>query len=335
MKKISIVVPTFNEQDNIKPLSEEILKEIKINLTNYDYEIIFIDNKSSDKTREVLTILCAENKKIKAIFNAKNFGQFNSPYYGLQQASGDCVILLCADFQDPVGMISVFVKEWEKGFKIIAGVKSKSKENKIVRLGRTIYYNMIKRMSKVLQIRHFTGFGLYDKSFIEVLQNLSDPIPYLRGIVAELGFDIKIIKYEQQRRKFGRTSNNLPLLYDAAMLGITTYTTRLPRLATFFGAAFSFITFLGTLTLTALSALKNLNIIYPIFSGIAFLVFINMFFIGILGEYIININKRLLKRPLVIEENRLNFEEKSNILAFDKPNEKALETKQKSVKTGS
>ncbi|KAI4453677.1 transketolase [Holotrichia oblita] len=325
-------VPTFNEEENIRPLCEEIVREIKTNLQNYDYEIIFIDNKSEDKTREVLSSICSENKKIKAIFNAKNFGQFNSPYYGLQQATGDCVILLCADFQDPIEMISIFVREWEKGFKIVAGVKSKSKENKAIRFARSIYYNMIKRMSRVLQIRHFTGFGLYDKSFIKVLQNLDDSIPYLRGIVAELGFDIKIVKYQQQKRKFGRTSNNLASLYDAAMLGITTYTTRLPRFATIFGAIFSFITFLSTIALILLSILTGLDMMYPLFSGIAFLIFLNMFFIGILGEYIIYINKRLIKRPLVIEEKRLNFEEENKVLNFDIPASPLSGDKRKKIK---
>ena len=159
MKKISIVVPTYNEEENVIPLSEAIVSEIECSLSNYDYEILFIDNCSTDSTQKLLRQLCEKNPKIKAIFNAKNFGQFNSPYYGLCQSSGDCTILICADFQDPVEMISQFVGEWEKGYKIVSGIKTTSKENKIMRFLRSCYYKAIKKMSDVEQIEHFTGFG--------------------------------------------------------------------------------------------------------------------------------------------------------------------------------
>ena len=162
MKKISIVVPTYNEEENVIPLCEAIVNEIERSLSNYDYEILFIDNCSTDSTQKLLRQLCEKNQKIKAIFNAKNFGQFNSPYYGLCQSSGDCTILICADFQDPVEMIPQFVGEWEKGYKIVSGIKTTSKENKIMRFLRSCYYKAIKKMSDVEQIEHFTGFGLYD-----------------------------------------------------------------------------------------------------------------------------------------------------------------------------
>ena len=186
-KKISIMVPCYNEEENVVPLSEAVIATLEKDLPEYDYEILFIDNCSKDKTREKLILLCSRNKKIKAIFNTKNFGQFNSPYYGLCQTTGDCTICLCADFQDPIDMIPKFVHEWENGYKIVCGIKTSSKENKIMYFLRGVYYKTIKKMSEVEQIEQFTGFGLYDKSFIQVLRDLKDPTPFLRGIVAELG----------------------------------------------------------------------------------------------------------------------------------------------------
>ena len=223
-KTISVLVPTYNEEENVVPLSEAILAQFAEKLPEYDYELVFIDNCSQDRTQELLSGLCAQNPRIKAIFNAKNFGQFNSPYHGLCQTTGDCTISMCADFQDPVEMIPVFVREWERGYKIVCGIKTTSRENKFVRFLRTIYYKLIRKMSSVEQIEHFTGFGLYDRSFIDVLRNLNDPTPFLRGIVAELGPRRKEIPYEQQRRRAGKTKNNWYTLYDAAMLSFTSYT---------------------------------------------------------------------------------------------------------------
>lgn len=199
MKKVSVVVPCWNEQENVIPLTEAIVNQFQSNLPQYDYEIIFIDNCSQDTTREKLIGLCVQNKKVKAIFNTKNFGQFNSPYYGLCQTAGDCTISMSADFQDPVEMIPKFVAQWEQGFKIVCAIKRTSKENKLMYFLRSCYYKMIKKMSDVEQIEHFTGFGLYDKSFIQVLRDLDDSTPFLRGIVAELGSERKDIPYEQAK----------------------------------------------------------------------------------------------------------------------------------------
>lgn len=312
MKKISILIPTYNEEENVKPLVEAILDEIKTNLSNYDYEIVFIDNDSKDSTREKIREICKKNKKVKAIFNAKNFGQFNSPYYGIQQTSGDCTIYMCADFQDPIDMITKFVREWEKGYKIVCGIKNKSQENKLMYFLRSIYYKMIKKFSNVEQIEHFTGFGLYDKSFVKVMKNLDDSTPFLRGIVAELGYKRKDIYYEQQKRKFGKTHNNFFTLYDAAMISFTSYTKIGLRLATFFGMIISMICFIiGIVYLI-------LKIFYwddfaagmaPMLIGTFFLGGLQIFFIGFLGEYILSINSRVMHRPLVIEEERINFSE--------------------------
>jgi len=311
MKKISVMVPCFNEEENVVPLSEAIINEFEKNLPQYDYEILFIDNDSKDTTREKLTMLCAGNKKIKAIFNAKNFGQFNSPFYGMLQTSGDCTVCMCADFQDPVEMLPKLVHEWEQGYKIVSAIKTSSKENPIMRFLRTCYYKTIKKMSDVEQIEHFTGFGLYDKDFIEVLRNLKDPTPFLRGIVAELGFKRKEIPYEQARRRAGKTSNNWYRLYDAAMLSFTSYTKIGMRLATIIGFIVSFASLAIALVYLILKLIYWDNFAMgdaPMLIGVFVIGGIQLFFIGLLGEYIMSINTRVMNRPLVIEEKRLNFE---------------------------
>ena len=309
MKKISIVVPCYNEEENVEPISEAIISEIN-KLQNYTYELIFIDNCSTDKTREKLIQLCNKNKDIKAIFNAKNFGQFNSPYYGLLQTTGDCTLLICADFQDPVDMIPKFVQEWENGYKIVIGVKNKSKENKIMYFLRSCYYKLIKKISDTEQIEHFTGFGLYDKDFIEVLRKLDDPTPFLRGIVAELGFQRKEIPYEQQKRRAGKTHNNFYKLYDAAMLSFTSYTKIGLRLATFLGIFVGIISFIIGIVYFILKLIywdRFAAGMVPVLIGMFFLGALQLFFIGFLGEYILSINTRVMKRPLVVEEKRINF----------------------------
>ena len=311
MKTISILVPCYNEEENVIPLSEAIVNEFSTNLPEYNYEIVFIDNDSKDSTREKLYGLCEKNEKIKAIFNAKNFGQFNSPYYGLCQTTGDCTILMAADFQDPVEMITPLVREWENGYKIVSAIKTKSKENPIMRFLRTCYYKMIKKMSNVEQIEHFTGFGLYDKAFIEVLKNLDDPTPFLRGVVAELGFKRKEIPYLQPKRRAGKTSNNFYRLYDAAMLSFTSYTKIGLRIATFFGFMVSFASIIIALVYLVLKLVNWDSFTMgnaPILIGVFVLGGIQLFFIGLVGEYIMAMNARIMKRPLVVEECRLNFD---------------------------
>ena len=310
-KTISIMVPTYNEEENVVLMYEALKNIFQKELKKYNYEILFIDNKSQDKTRTLIREICAKDKNVKAIFNAQNFGQFNSPYYGLINTTGDCTISVAADFQDPVEMIPKFVKEWENGYKIVIGIKNKSEESKIVYALRSLYYKMIKKFSEVEQIEHFTGFGLYDKDFIEVLKNLDDPDPYLRGIVAELGFERKEIPFTQPKRQRGKSSNNWYRLYDAAMLGITSYTKIGLRLATIVGFIISFLSILVALIYLVLK-LCNWNSfqagIAPIIIGVFLLGGMQIFFIGFLGEYILNINQRIMHRPLVVVEEKLNFE---------------------------
>ncbi len=310
MKKISVMIPCFNEQENVREIAKAVADILENELPQYDYELLFIDNCSTDKTRVYLRELCKQNPKIKAIFNARNFGQFNSPYYGMCQTTGDCTITMCCDFQDPVEMIPKFIEEWENGYKIVSAIKSSSKENGFIYFLRTVYYKMIRKMSSVEMIEHFTGFGLYDKSFIEILRDLHDPIPFIRGIVAEFGYKRKEIEYEQPKRRAGKTHNNWYSLYDAAMLSITSYTKVGLRLATFGG-------FLGAIISFIIAAIYFvLKLIYwdsmpagmtPLILGVFGLGSIQLFFIGLLSEYVMNINTRIMNRPLVIEEERINF----------------------------
>ena len=286
-KTISIMIPTYNEEENVRAIYEAVRDELKKSCPNYDYEILFIDNKSKDRTRALIEEICAQDKQVRAIFNCKNFGQFNSPYYGLTQTSGDCVISVCADFQDPVEMIPRFVAEWEKGYKIVIGRKTQSQENPFVYFLRGCYYKLIRKMSSVEMIEQFTGFGLYDKSFIQTLRELHDPTPFIRGI-------------------------NWYSLFDAAMLSFTSYTKIGMRVAEFFGFGVAFVSFmLGLFYLVAkLVAWQSFAAGYaPTMIAVFFMGGVQLAFLGFLGEYIMAMNTRIMNRPLVVEEKRINFPE--------------------------
>lgn len=309
-KLISVVLPCYNEEGNVEKISNEIIKLFETELKKYKYEIIFIDNDSKDDTRNILRMLCKKNKNIKAIFNAKNFGQFNSPYYGLLQINGDAAISMASDFQDPVYLITEFIRAWEDGYKIAIGVRNSSTDNAVLKFLKKIYYNLIKKFSNVDQIKMFTGFGLYDKDFINILRKLDDPTPFLRGIVAELGYKRKEIPFVQGRRISGKTSNNLYSLYDAAMLSFTSYTKIGLRLATFIGAIAFIISFAIGIIYLIMKLIwwdRFQAGMIPILLGMLFLGSVQIFFIGIIGEYVLAINQRSMKRPLVIEEERINF----------------------------
>ena len=316
-KKISIVIPCYNEQDNVGPIAEKVREQFETVeiLKKYDYEILFMDNDSRDDTRERIRALAAEDPHIKAIFNAKNFGQFNSPYYGMLQTDGDATMLMAADFQDPPEMIAKYVEGWEEGYKIVIGIKAHSTDGSFIYALRCLYYKMIRKFSQVDQIEHFTGFGLYDKAFIEVLRELDDPTPFLRGIVAELGFRRKEVPYDQPKRRAGKTSNNLYTLYDAAMLSFTSYTKIGLRLATFAGAFCSAASMLIALVYLVMKLIWWERFpagMAPMLIGMLFLGSVQIFFIGLLGEYVLNINQRVMKRPLVVEEERIGFRDEKS-----------------------
>ncbi len=316
MKKISVMVPCFNEVENAELMANSIVNVFKEALPGYDYEIVFIDNCSTDGTRDVIRNLCAHNPRIKAIFNVTNFGQFNSPFYGICQTTGDCTISIAADFQEPVNLIPTFVHEWEKGHKIVSGIKTSSKESGILYFLRSCYYKIIKKMSPVKLIEHFTGFGLYDRTFVRLLQQLDDPIPFLRGIVAEYGsgFNMTEVTYEQEERRAGKTHNNFYSLYDGAMLSFTSYTKVGLRIATLLGFGAGVISFIVAIVFFILKLTRwdSFSAGYaPMVIGVFFLGSLQLFFIGFLGEYVLNINTRVIHRPVVVEEERINFDKQT------------------------
>ena len=310
-KKLSIVIPTYNEKENVRPITEAVREEIRRELVNYDYEILIIDNNSQDGTREIIRALCAEDKRVKAIFNEKNFGPDNSPYYGLLQATGDCAILFCADFQDPVEMIPKLVHEWENGYTVVTAIKTGSQENKIIRCFRTIYYKLIRKISSTEIIEHFTGFGCYDRRFLNIMRELEDPVPFLRGVVAEFAGNRKSIEYEQQKRRAGKSHIRFFTLYDMAMRSFTSYTKIGLRMCTFFGFG---VAILSVLVAAIYFIMKLLNWnafsfgIPVILVGMFFLGAVQLIFMGFIGEYILTINQRSMKRPLVVEHERINFD---------------------------
>jgi glycosyltransferase involved in cell wall biosynthesis len=309
-KLISAVVPTYNEQENVVPLTDTLVKIFAEELPEYNYEIIFIDNHSKDNTKTLIRQICSENPNVKAIFNARNFGQMRSPVYGFKQAYGDCVVRLNADFQDPPSLIPTFVREWEKGHKIVIGIKEKTEEGFFMAFVRRQYYKFLRKITDIGHIENFTGFGLFDKAFVDVVRNIHDPMPYFRGMVAEFGFEYKTILYQRPNRRAGKSKNHFYTLYDVAMIGITSYSKVMLRLASFLGFIIGGLSFLVALVYFIMKLVHwdwFRSGIAPLVIGVFFLGGVQLFFIGLLGEYVLAINSRVLDRPLVVEEERLNF----------------------------
>ena len=308
MTKISIVTPCFNEEENV----DELYERIRIAMQNFDYEYehLFIDNASTDRTVEKIRSLAEHDPRVKAIVNTRNFGHIRSPFYALIQATGDAVIGMASDLQDPPERIPEFIKEWEMGYKVVIGVKIKSQESGLFYLLRTLYYRTLRSLSEVELTEHFTGFGLYDRQVMNILRKLDDPYPYFRGLIADLGFPIACIKFTQPRRKRGLSKSNLYTLYDMAMLGITGYTKIPLRLATMLGfiaAAISFMVGLSYLIYKLLFWQQFSLGSAPIVIGLFFLGSIQLLFLGVVGEYIGAIYTQIMHRPLVIEKERINF----------------------------
>ena len=312
-KLISVVVPCYNEEQNVEAMYSTI-KKIFEGIGLYDYENIFIDNNSTDKTLDILKNLASKDKKLKIIANARNFGHIRSPYYGLLQSKGEAVILLAADFQDPPEMIKTFLEKWEDNYKIVVGVKNKSKENKIMFFLRMLFYRLLAFISESEQIENFTGFGLYDKKFIDVIRNFDDPYPYFRGQVSEFGFSKLEVPFIQPRREKGETKNNFYTLYDIAMLGFINHSKLPLRLSSFIGFGISLLSICVAFGYFIYKLLfwNSFQIgIAPLVIGIFFFSGIQLFFLGIIGEYIGAIFTQVKKRPLVIEAERINFENHS------------------------
>jgi glycosyltransferase involved in cell wall biosynthesis len=309
MKLLSIVTPCYNEEKNVENLYNQV-RNVFEKLPEYSYEHIFIDNSSNDKTVEILRGIALLDKNVKVIINIRNFGHIRSPYYGMLNAHGDAVILVVADLQDPPEMIQEFVNKWEHGYKIVIGIKTKSEENRMMFLIRKLFYNVITNISSADLIKNFTGFGLYDKKFIEVLRNLDEPYPYFRGLIGELGFERAEIPYTQPKREKGKSKNSFYDLYDMAMLGFVSHSKLPLRLASFIGFGVSILSILVALIYLVYKLLDWSEFqlgIAPLVIGIFFFSGVQLFFLGIIGEYIGAIFTQVKNRPLVVEKERINF----------------------------
>ena len=309
-KIISIVTPCFNEEENVMEVYQQV-KDIFAQIAGYRYEHIFIDNASTDKTVQILREIAKNDFNIKVIINSRNFGAARSPYHALLQSRGDATIVVMADLQDPPPIIKNLVKKWEEGYKLVLAVKEKSEESSIMFAIRQLYYNTYNKLSNIQIVTNYCGFGLYDKAIIDILRKLDDPYPDLRSLLGEIGFERAILTYVQPKRKRGKTKNNFYNLYDQAMLGITRDSIIPLRLASFIGF------FVAALNLLVAAGYFIYKIIYwdnfqlgiaPLVIGIFFFGGVQLFFLGIIGEYIGAIFTHVKKRPLVIEKERINFD---------------------------
>jgi dolichol-phosphate mannosyltransferase len=310
--KISIVSPCFNEQDNILNLYDRLKKTIGSN-DKYEYELIFIDNKSLDSTVTILKNIASKDLRVKLIINNKNYGHIRSPYWGLLQATGDAVILIASDLQDPPENILQFIKEWELGWKVVYATKQSSKTNLFMHTLRRIYYFILNKISEGRIIKDATGFGLYDKKVIDIIREINDPYPFLRGLVSELGFPIKTIPFVQPKRLEGVSKNNIFTLYDIALLGLVSHSLLPIRIVSFIGFAISIISFMFAVLYLILKIFfwDSFPIgIAPLVISIFLLFGLLFIFLGIIGEYIAIIVRSIQNRPIVVEELRINFDKK-------------------------
>jgi polyisoprenyl-phosphate glycosyltransferase len=309
VKRISTITPCFNEEENVEEFYRQVTA-VTVTLPQYEWEYLFIDNASTDGTVAILRKLAAADPRVKVIINTRNFGPLRSPFYAGLQATGAAVVTMCADLQDPPTLIPAFLEKWEAGFPIALGQKISSEESRVFFLLRTAYYKLVRNLSDVQLIDHVTGFGIYDRKVIEVFREIDDPQPYGRGLICDLGYDIARIPYRQPERKRGISKNNFYTLYDMAMLGITGYSKVPLRLATFLGFGLAIMSLLIAIGYFFYKLLFWNNFPVgqaPVVIGLFLFSSVQLFFTGVLGEYIAAIHTQILHRPLVIEKERINF----------------------------
>ena len=309
MKLISIVTPCYNEVENVEELHAQIVR-IMSELPAYEFEHIYIDNASNDGTVPILRRLAAADPRVKVILNARNFGHIRSPFHGILQAHGDAVICMASDFQEPPILIKEFVSKWEEGFKAVLAVKTRSKEARLFFMLRRLYYRVLRQLSEVPLVENFTGFALYDQQVVRALRQIDDPYPYIRGLIAETGFEAARVEFVQPKRKRGITKNNFYTLYDMAMVGFTSNTKIPLRLATILGFATAAVSFLIGLFYLVYKIIYWHSFeagLAPLVVGLFFVGGVQLFFLGIVGEYIGAIYTQVRHRPLVVEKERINF----------------------------
>ena len=308
---ITVLTPCYNEAENVRTLYERV-RAVFAPLHEYRYEHLFIDNASTDATVAILREIAATDRNVKVIVNTRNFGHVRSPYHALLQCRGDAVIGMAADLQDPPEMIPAFLAKWREGYKVVLGIKEAAEESALMSAIRRVGYKVIDRLSEVKQVRNSTGFGLYDKAFVSVLRRLPDPYPYFRGIVAELGFRYATVPYKQPLRKRGFTKNNLYTLYDLGMQGIVNHS-RIPlRVATILGFVSSVVSLMVAIVYFVMKMLFWYNLpigVAPVIIGLFCVASVQLFFLGVLGEYVGSIYTQVRNRPLVVEQERINFDD--------------------------
>ncbi len=310
MKLISVVTPCYNEEENVEDLCRAIAAQFS-NLPGYDFEHLLIDNGSTDATPEILRRTAATDPRVKVILNRRNFGHVRSFYHAVLESRGDATIVMASDFQDPPEYIPRFIRKWEEGNPIVLAVKTESRETPAIHAVRKLYYALLNALSDVPLVKDATGFGIYDQKVVAELRKLEDPYPYFRGLVIDLGFKPALIEFVQPRRKRGFTKNNFYTLYDMAMLGITNHSKLPLRLAAFIGFGMSFLSFLTGIAYLIYKLLfwDRFSVgMAPVVIGLFLFSSVQLFFIGILGEYIGAIHTQVLRRPLVVEKERINFD---------------------------
>lgn len=311
MPFVSVVSGCYNEEDNVDALYEQVRDAIG-SMPGFTYEHIFIDNASTDRTLQHLRALAANDRNVKVIVNTRNFGHVRSPYHALLQAKGEAVIGMASDLQDPPSLIPELLRKWSEGYKIVMAVKPASEEGWLMARVRRTYYQVLARISNVSLTENFTGFGLYDREVIQTLRKIDDPYPYFRGLVADLGFEAATIEFKQPKRKHGVTHSNFFTMYDLAMLGLTSYSKAPLRLATMLGFFMSLVCFLVAMGYLVMKLLFWYRFTFgqaPLLIGIFFLGSVQLLFIGLIGEYVGAIHTQVQHRPLVIEKERINFDD--------------------------
>ena len=309
MKKLSIVSGCYNEAGNVEELVARVARVME-SLPQYDYEQIIIDNASTDGTQETLRKLATGNSRLKVILNARNFGHIRSPFHGMMQGDGDAVVYMASDLQEPPELIPNFVKKWEEGAKAVVAIKDSSDESPLFFAVRRLYYRLVEGLAETRTIQNFTGFGLYDRVIMEYCRGLKDPYPYFRGLIAEVGLPVERVSYHQPLRTRGFTKNNLYTLYDIAMLGITNFSKVPLRVAAMLGFAMALLSLIVALIYFVYKLVFWYSLpigTAPLVIGLFFFASVQLFFIGILGEYIGAIHTQVLNRPLVVEKERINF----------------------------
>ena len=318
-KTIGINIPCYNEEENVVPICEAIIRLFENKLSGYDYRIQFIDNNSEDATQKRIRELCARYENVRAIFNEKNY-RWTSSGYGLCQAEGDCVVVIAADFEEPVELIEEFVKYWEEGYGLVLGTKKGSNEKKRMFIMRRLYYHILESVSNMEIIDGFSGFGLYDRKFIEIYKKYCDHATVFRIFVSENGYRIKTVNYKKKERVFGRSKNSLYSLYNDFIVTFVSCSTVGIRLATMLGMGISVVSVIAAIVYLILKLLRWNNFyagIAPILIGMFFLGGVQLFIMGLLGEYILKLDKRLLRQPFVVERERINFDKRKGMASYE------------------